>query len=74
MTANGGTPGRVGKRYINLTPAEFKERFKAIVDQKKGWLQYMWPNPSNGTIEQKVAYVELVGDVFVACGTYLPKA
>jgi signal transduction histidine kinase len=73
VLANGGTRGRVGKRYINLTPEEFTERFKTIVQQKKGWLEYKWPNPTSGAVEQKVAYVEMVGDVFLACGAYLSK-
>jgi hypothetical protein len=42
--------------------------FKAV--SGSGWVNYKWPNPLNNKIEDKVSYVEKMGDYFVGVGVY----
>ncbi len=72
VVAHGTRKDRIGKRYLEMTPAAFKEYFKTVIQQGNGWIEYKYPNPTNGKIEQKVAYAEVAGDVIVTCGAYKP--
>lgn len=71
---NGSNPKLVGKNLLELKDANGKMMVKEFIDVAKnkgnGWVDYAWPNPVKGGIEQKSTYVEKVGDVLIGCGVY----
>ncbi|MES2261831.1 MAG: cache domain-containing protein [Pseudomonadota bacterium] len=72
--ANGANQKIVGKNVLDLKDAEGKTMVKSFIDLAKtkgqGWIDYKWPNPAKGTVENKSTYLEKVDDVLVACGIY----
>lgn len=71
---NGNNPKLVGKNLLELKDANGKMMVKEFIDVAKnkgnGWVDYAWPSPGKGGIEQKSTYVEKVGDVLIGCGVY----
>ncbi len=39
----------------------------------KGWVEYSIENPQSHKVENKVAYVERVGDLIITCGVFKPE-
>lgn len=74
--AHGVKKERIGKVLLDDKDADGKafvrERVAIAKEKGKGWQDYKFQNPQTKQIEQKVAYVELVDDVIVACGAYKP--
>ncbi len=74
--AHGANRARIGKGLLEDKDADgkqfVKERVKIAREQGKGWQEYKFLNPATHKVEQKVAYLEAVGDVIVACGAYKP--
>jgi cytochrome c len=72
--AHGANPKLIGKNMLELRDAEgnyFIKGFIEIGNKKgKGWIDYKWPNPVTGMVEQKSTYVEKVDDVLIGCGIY----
>jgi len=49
----------------------FLQEMIALAKSKgSGWVDYKYPNPKNGKIEQKTSYVEALNDWMVGCGVY----
>lgn len=67
-------PRLVGKTTGDIRDADGKAIFQAqrklALEQGSGWVDYKWPNPVSGHIENKSTYLERVGDVIVMCGIY----
>ena len=67
-------PRLVGKPTGDIRDADGKQIFhaqrKLALEQGKGWVDYKWPNPVSGKIEQKSTYLERVGDIIIMCGIY----
>ena len=67
-------PRLVGKPTGDIRDADGKQIFhaqrKLALEQGKGWVDYKWPNPVGGKIEQKSTYLERVGDIIIMCGIY----
>ncbi|KAB8045419.1 histidine kinase [Janthinobacterium aquaticum] len=67
-------PRLVGKLTGDIRDADGKQIFhaqrKLALEQGKGWVDYKWPNPVSGKIEQKSTYLERVGDIIIMCGIY----
>lgn len=72
--AHGSIARLVGKPVGDVKDADGKVIFKAYVDtvnsKGKGWVDYRWPNPTSGKIEQKSTYVEKFDDMIVGSGIY----
>ena len=73
--AQGANAKLVGKDLLNMKDADGKFIIQmqiAIAKEKgKGWTgDYKFLNPVSQKIEAKAAYVERVGDTYVACGIY----
>lgn len=64
----------VGKDLIDVPDASGKKYRREIVDvaqsKGKGWVDYMYKNPSTGKIEPKTTYVLRSGDVILEAGIY----
>jgi cytochrome c len=75
--AHGARPALIGKNLIDIKDQDGNYLVRAHIEIAKGpgsgWVSYKWPNPVNNKIEDKVSYVEKVGDnYFVGVGVY-PK-
>lgn len=73
--ANGANQKVVGKNLIGMKDADGKLLIQDILGigaskTGSGWVDYKWPNPVNGAIEDKRTYVERVDDVVIGCGIY----
>ena len=42
----------------------------AQADREPGWVEYGIQNPATGTVQTKMSYVCLLGDLYVGCGVY----
>jgi cytochrome c len=67
-------PAIVGKDLIDVPDASGKKYRREIVDlaqsKGKGWVDYMYKNPSTGKIEPKTTYVLRSGDLILEAGIY----
>jgi cytochrome c len=75
--AHGARPALIGKNLIDIKDQDGNYLVRAHIEIAKGpgsgWVSYKWPNPVNNKIEDKVSYVEKMGDnYFVGVGVY-PK-
>ena len=72
--AHGARPALIGKTLIDFKDQDGKFLIREMVAMAKGpgsgWIEYKWPNPLNNKIEDKVSYVEKMGDYFVGVGVY----
>jgi len=72
--AHGARPALIGKNLIDLKDQDGKFLIREMVDMAKGpgsgWIEYKWPNPITNKIEDKLSYVEKMGDYFVGVGVY----
>jgi len=67
-------PKLVGKATPDIKDADGKPIFRSYVEtvnsKGKGWVDYKWPNPVSGVIDQKSTYVEKTDDLIIGCGVY----
>ena len=67
-------PKLIGKSMLDVPDPDGKmfrqERVDMAVKKGSGWVDYKYKNPDNGKIEQKTAYVLLVGDIILTAGVY----
>jgi cytochrome c len=72
--AHGARPALIGKNLLDLKDQDGKYLMREMIRIAKGsgsgWVNYKWPNPINNKIEDKVSYVEKMGDYFVGVGVY----
>jgi signal transduction histidine kinase len=72
--AHGARPALIGKSLIDLKDQDGKFLIREMVALAKGpgngWIDYKWPNPLTNKIEDKLSYVEKMGDYFVGVGVY----
>ena len=72
--AHGARPALIGKNLITLKDQDGKFLVREMRDIAKtkgsGWFDYKWPNPLNSKIEDKISYVETLGDYWVGVGVY----
>ena len=72
--AHGARPALIGKNLIDLKDQDGKFLIREMVAMANGpgsgWIEYKWPNPLNNKIEDKLSYVEKMGDYFVGVGVY----
>lgn len=67
-------PSIVGKDLTDVPDASGKKYRREIIElaakKNKGWVDYMYKNPSTGKIEPKTTYILRVGDVVLEAGIY----
>jgi len=70
----GARPALIGKNLLDLKDQDGKYLIREMIRIARGsgagWVNYKWPNPINNKIEDKVSYVEKMGDFFVGVGVY----
>ncbi len=72
---HGNNPKMIGKNVLDMRDPDGKfivRSFLQVVNSKEGagWVEYKWTNPLTHSIENKISYVERVGDIFIGCGAY----
>jgi signal transduction histidine kinase len=73
--AHGANPKLVGKNLIELKDPDGKLLLPPLIEIAKtkgaGWSEpFKFRNPTSDKMEEKIAYIERVGDIFVGCGIY----
>ena len=67
-------PTIVGKDLTDVPDASGKKYRREIIElaarQGKGWVDYMYKNPTTGKIEPKTTYIQRVGDAVLEAGIY----
>jgi len=67
-------PTIVGKDLTDVPDASGKKYRREIIDlaarKGKGWVDYMYKNPTTGKIEPKTTYIQRVGDAVLEAGIY----
>lgn len=67
-------PRLVGKRTGDIKDVDgkhiFQEQRTLALEKGSGWVDYKWPNPLSGRIENKSTYLEKAGDIIIMCGIY----
>ena len=70
--AHGARPVLIGKSLLYLKDQEGKyliqEMISLVKEQGSGWITYKWPHPITNNIEDKISYIEKMGDYFVGVG------
>lgn len=72
--AHGMTPAAVGTNRWGVKDPDGKmivqEIIKAGSKKGGGWVDYKWPNPTNGKVEDKTTFCLAENDIIVGCGIY----
>lgn len=72
--AHGARQALIGKSLIDLKDQDgvylIQEMVKIANAPGSGWVNYKWPNPLTNKIEDKISYVEKMGNYFVGVGAY----
>jgi len=73
--AHGARPALIGKNLIDIKDQGGNYLVRAHIEIAKGpgsgWVSYKWPNPLTNKIEDKISYVEKMGDnYFLGVGVY----
>ena len=67
-------PSIVGKDLTDVPDASGKKYRREIIElaarKGKGWVDYMYKNPTSGKIEPKTTYILRVGDAVLEAGIY----
>ena len=68
------TAALVGKNRMDAKDPDGKYFLREILATAKtrgsGWVDYKYPNPLSGKVEQKTSYVELVDGMVIGSGVY----
>jgi signal transduction histidine kinase len=70
MLVNPHNKARIGKRFLDMPQEAFAQKFKQVIQQGKGWVEWEYVNPVNGKVEPKVAYAEVIDGAIDFCGAY----
>jgi signal transduction histidine kinase len=74
VLAHPHNPSIVGKDLTDVPDANGKKYRREIINlaaaKGKGWVDYMYKNPTNGKIEPKTTYILRVDDVVLEAGIY----
>jgi cytochrome c len=70
--AHGARPVLIGKNLVSLKDPSGKYLIQEMIiiatEKGNGWIKYKWPHPMTNMIEDKISYVERMGDYFVGVG------
>jgi signal transduction histidine kinase len=71
------TEALVGKDRIDLKDPDgvyiIRELIKVAHTTGKGWVDYKYPNPSNGALDPKTSYLEFYEGMIIGSGIYKEK-
>jgi cytochrome c len=71
------TAALVGKNRIDLKDPDgvyiIRELIKVAHSTGKGWVDYKYPNPSTGLLDQKTSYLEFYEGAIIGSGVYKEK-
>lgn len=74
VLAHPHNPSIVGKDLVDVPDANGKKYRREIINlaaaKGKGWVDYMYKNPTTGKIEPKTTYILRVDDVVLEAGIY----
>lgn len=74
VLAHPHNPSIVGKDLVDVPDANGKKYRREIIElaaaKGKGWVDYMYKNPTSGKIEPKTTYILRVDDVVLEAGIY----
>jgi signal transduction histidine kinase len=74
VLAHPHNPSIVGKDLVDVPDANGKKYRREIINlaaaKGKGWVDYMYKNPTTGKIEPKTTYILLVDGVVLEAGIY----
>ncbi len=74
VVAHGANPGSAGLNRKDIKDPDGKYLVREMVKVGKqkggGWVDYKWPNPTNGKIEEKSTFSLAEGDLILGCGIY----
>jgi len=74
VLAHPHNPSIVGKDLVDVPDANGKRYRREIIElaaaKGKGWVDYMYKNPTSGKIEPKTTYILRVDDVVLEAGIY----
>jgi methyl-accepting chemotaxis protein len=71
--AFGGNPAKVGARLQDMPGIAGEQLMHAIcaqADRAPGWVEYDISNPTTGTVQTKMSYVQHVDGMYLGCGVY----
>jgi len=72
--AHGATPGAAGANRWGMKDPDGKLFIQEIIQvaQRKGggWVDYKFPNPANGKVEDKTSFCLAENGVVIGCGIY----
>ncbi len=72
--AHGATPGAAGTNRWGMKDPDGKLLIQEIIKvaQQKGggWVDYKFPNPANGKVEDKTSYCLAENGLVIGCGIY----
>jgi cytochrome c len=72
--AHGMQPGAAGTNRWGVKDPDGKMIVQELIQtgQRKGggWVDYKWPNPTNGKVEDKTTYCLAENGIVVGCGIY----
>lgn len=71
--AFGGNPAKVGTYVQDIPGVAGDQLLHAIVTQAErgaGWVEYDITNPTTGTVQTKMSFVQRAGDLYLGCGVY----
>jgi signal transduction histidine kinase len=72
--AHGMTPAAVGTNRWGVKDPDGKmivqEIIQAGLRKGGGWVDYKWPNPTNGKVEDKTTFCLAENGIVVGCGIY----
>lgn len=73
IRAHGLAPALIGRHADNYRTFDGRSIIREVISLgDRGTVTYDWPNPATGRLEQKIAFVRRVDDLFVVCGGYVP--
>lgn len=77
MRQHARVAGFNGKDVTRLRDADgtyfVQEQLKVAHGPGSGWVEFVFSNPTEQTIENKIMYLETVGDVFIGVGYYVSR-
>jgi cytochrome c len=74
MMATGSRSQLVGVNLASIKDQDGRYLIQEMIAIARGpgsgWVEYKWPNPQTKRIEEKLTYIEKVGDYLVAAGVW----
>ena len=71
MSAHGANQNLIGQNLIELRDPTGFEFIRAFLEiEGSDWVDYQWPHPESGNVEDKTSYIINVGDHVIGVGAY----